>query len=142
VAVLLLFALVSGWIANRNVEHVRATLQTMATERAAAWAELIENSLPPATAAVEQQRSALLDWASRLRVPLALDNEQGQRIATSEQFARHELEPEPPDGTRRAVRVPLSDGRALWLGRRIFGRSWPAASCKLVPWIFRCRKVD
>jgi signal transduction histidine kinase len=118
VAVLLLFALVSGWIANRNVEHVRATLQTMATERAAAWAELIENSLPPATAAVEQQRSALLDWASRLRVPLALDNEQGQRIATSEQFARRELEPEPPDGMPRTVRVPLSDGRALWLGRR------------------------
>jgi signal transduction histidine kinase len=117
VAVLLLFALVSGWIASRNVEHMRATFQTMATERAAAWAELIENSLPPATAAVEQQRAALLDWASRLRVPLALENEQGQRIATSEQFARREREPEPPDGTRRAVRVPLSDGRALWLGR-------------------------
>ena len=117
VAVLLLFALVSGWIASRNVEHVRATFQTMATERAAAWAELIENSLPPATAAVEQQRAALLDWASRLRVPLALDNDQGERIATSEQFARREQEPVPPDGMRRAVRVPLSDGRALWLGR-------------------------
>lgn len=117
VAVLLLFALVSGWIASRNVEHMRATFQTVATERAAAWAELIENSLPPATAAVEQQRTALLDWASRLRVPLALDNEHGQRIATSEQFARREQEPVPPDGMRRAVRVPLSDGRALWLGR-------------------------
>ncbi|HET7863927.1 MAG TPA: HAMP domain-containing sensor histidine kinase [Burkholderiaceae bacterium] len=116
-AVLLLFALVSGWIANRNVEHVRATFQTMATERAAAWAELIENSLPPATAPVEQQRTALLDWANRLRLPLALENEQGERIATSEQFARREQEPAPPDGLRRAVRVPLSDGRALWLGR-------------------------
>ncbi len=117
VAVLLLFALVSGWIASRNVEHMRATFQTMATERAAAWAELIENSLPPATATAEQQRTALLDWASRLRVPLALDNEHSERIATSEQFARREQEPEPPDGMGRAVRVPLSDGRALWLGR-------------------------
>lgn len=118
-AVLLLFALVAGWIFNRNVEHARATFQTAASERATAWAELIENSLPRADAPPELQRAALLEWANRLRLPLALDDENGQRIATSEQFARRERErdPEERDGLPRALRVPLSDGRALWLGR-------------------------
>jgi signal transduction histidine kinase len=115
--VLLLFALVAGWIFNRNVEHARATFQTAASERATAWAELIENSLPRADAPPELQRAALLEWANRLRLPLALDDENGQRIATSEQFARRERDPEERDGLPRALRVPLSDGRALWLGR-------------------------
>jgi signal transduction histidine kinase len=122
VAVLLLFALVAGWIFNRNVEHARATFQTAASERATAWAELIENSLPAANAPVEQQRAALLEWADRLRLPLALDDPAGERIATSDQFARFERhagrDHGAGDGGPRALRVPLSDGRALWLGRR------------------------
>ena len=58
VAVLLIFALVSGWLAQRNLEHQRQQLQTRAfhSERAAAWAELIENSLPPATAPAKRRR--------------------------------------------------------------------------------------
>ena len=47
VAALLLFALVAGWIAQRNIEAERENFQAVASERAAAWAALIENSLPP-----------------------------------------------------------------------------------------------
>jgi signal transduction histidine kinase len=120
VAVLLLFALIAGWLAQRNVEQERRHLQTLAGERAAAWAALIENSLPPVGAPEDQQRAALLDWADRLRIPLALDNPEGRRIATSPPFARHEAEPE---GPRRVLRVPLSDGRALWIMRPLLLRN-------------------
>jgi signal transduction histidine kinase len=45
-------------------------------------------------------------------MPLALEDAQGRRIATSESFARREEE-----GGRRVLRVPLSDGRVLWVRR-------------------------
>jgi two-component system OmpR family sensor kinase len=52
VAVLLIFALVTGWLAQHNLEHERTVVQSQSawTERAAAWGELLENSLPPVTA--------------------------------------------------------------------------------------------
>ncbi|MFX5730398.1 hypothetical protein ABTE38_19285, partial [Acinetobacter baumannii] len=53
-------------------------------ERAAAWAELIENSLPAVTEPREEQARVFLDWADRLRMPMALDDAKGRRIATSE----------------------------------------------------------
>ncbi|MFZ5544461.1 MAG: ATP-binding protein [Pseudomonadota bacterium] len=124
VAVLLLFALVAGWLAQRNLEQERRQLQSMAGERTAAWAALIENSLPPASAPEAAQRAALLDWAERLRMPLALDSPSGERIATSPPFARYEAE---PSGTRRVLRVPLSDGRALWIMRPALMRGFRAA---------------
>jgi signal transduction histidine kinase len=113
VAVLMLFALVAGWIAQRNIEHERQNVQAVASDRAAAWAELIENSLPPAGAPEAEQRAALLEWSGRLRLPLALDAADGRRIATSESYASRESE----FGGRRALRIGLSDGRALWLRR-------------------------
>lgn len=119
VAALLLFALSAGWLAQRNIEQERRQMQAMAGERAAAWAALIENSLPPASAPDVEQRRALLDWAQRLRLPLALDNGNGDRIATSDSFARHTQE---PNGMHRAVRVALSDGRALWIYRPMLVR--------------------
>ncbi len=116
VAVLLLFALVAGWLFQSNVEHERDRMQSMWAERAAAWAALIENSLPERDAAPAEQRNALFEWSQRLRLPLALDDARGQRIATSESFARRELEAgNAPQ--RRSVRLPLSDGRTLWIMR-------------------------
>jgi len=119
VAALLLFALVAGWLAQRHLEQERSTMQAAVDDRVAAWATLIENSLPPASASEDQQRDALLDWAQRLRLPLALDNARGERIATSELFARREAE---PGSQRRALRVPLSDGRAMWILRPVLKR--------------------
>jgi signal transduction histidine kinase len=119
VAVLLVFALVAGWLFQSNVEVERGRLQSIWTERAAGWAALIENVLPNADAPVAEQREVLLEWSRRLRLPLALDNAAGARIATSEAYARREEEG--GDRPRRAVRLPLSDGRALWLLRPMPG---------------------
>jgi signal transduction histidine kinase len=85
VTVLLVFALVSGWLAQHNLEHERSQVQTKTAwnERGAALGELIENSLPPATASAEVQAQAFLEWAERLHFPMALDDAQGHRIATS-----------------------------------------------------------
>ncbi|HEX6362771.1 MAG TPA: HAMP domain-containing protein, partial [Albitalea sp.] len=114
VAVLLLFALVAGWIAQRNIEAERESFRAVASERAAAWAALIENSLPPASAPEAEQRTALVDWSERLRLPLALEAADGHRIAASDSYLRREAEFE---RGRRALRIELSDGRALWLRR-------------------------
>ena len=115
VAVLLLFALVAGWLFHSNVDQERDRVQSVWSERAAGWAALIENVLPRADAPLTEQREVLLEWSHRLRLPLALDDAAGRRIATSEVYARREDE---AAGTlRRAVRLPLSDGRALWLMR-------------------------
>jgi signal transduction histidine kinase len=115
IAVLLLFALIAGWLFQSNVEHERERVQSMWADRAAAWAALIENSLPERDAPVTEQRAAVLDWSQRLRLPLALDDAAGRRIATSESFERREAQG--PAAPRRAVRLPLSDGRTLWIMR-------------------------
>ena len=115
VTVLLLFALVSGWLFQSKFEHERDRMQSMWSDRAGAWAALIENSLPERDAPAAEQRNALFEWSQRLRLPLALDDGSGQRIATSESFARRELEA--GDAPRRSVRLPLSDGRTLWIMR-------------------------
>lgn len=120
VAVLLLFALVAGWLAQRHLDAERLRLQTVAGERAAAWATLIENSLPAVSAPPEQQRDALVDWAERLHLPLALDDAQGRRIATSPMFARHADDPMGPP--RITYRVRLSDGRTLLMLRPLLVR--------------------
>lgn len=121
VAALLLFALVAGWLAQRHLEQERQSMQVVVNERIAAWGALIERSLPPASAPEDAQRQALLEWAERLRLPLALDNAQGQRIATSELYHRHEIQIGGPP--RRALRIPLADGRALWIYRPLLARS-------------------
>jgi len=61
---------------------------------------------------VADQAAALLDWSQRLRIPLALDSAQGERIAVSESFLRRQSE----TGTRR-FSIPLDDGRTLWVVR-------------------------
>jgi signal transduction histidine kinase len=115
VLVLLLFALAAGWLFQQNVERERETVHAAWSERAGGWAALIENSLPPAAASDAEQAAALAEWSHRLRLPLALDDARGRRIAASESYARREADFGGPPP--RAVRLPLSDGRSLWIAR-------------------------
>ena len=117
VAALALFALVSGWMWQRHVEQERARFETAAIERLAAWAELVQRALPGADAPVGEQAEALHEWSGRLRVPMALDDRRGLRIAASDSFVRREA-----GGAPRANAVVLDDGRTLWLARRTLRR--------------------
>ena len=126
VAVLLLFALVAGWLLQRNLEHERGRFERAAGDRMQAWGELLQGALPPPGATPEEQAEALLEWAQRLRLPLALDNTDGQRIVTSPAFERAQAawagRPAAPAGSQGAerrlpVRLTLSDGRTLWVLR-------------------------
>lgn len=113
VAVLLLFALVAGWLFKRNIEHEQAQrASAVSSERQAAWGELFAHALPPAGAPREQQAAGLQEWSARLRVPLALDDALGERIAESPSF-RDALD----EGPRRFWRMELNDGRVLWVLR-------------------------
>ena len=120
VAALALFALVSGWMWQQHVDQERARLEAAASERLAAWAEMVQRALPSADAPVAEQAEALLEWSARLRVPLALDDRRGDRIAASESFLRRESERGPS-----ATSVRLDDGRILWLARRAARRPPP-----------------
>lgn len=112
VAVLLLFAGVSGWLFQRHLELERVRVEGLVGERMTAWAELIQRSLPGSDAEPVAQAMALRDWSQRLRVPLALDDENGVRIVESESFVRRQEE-----GRGRLLSVRLEDGRTLWIYR-------------------------
>ena len=115
VAVLLLFALVSAWIWHASVERARVEGREPWRERLAAFAELAQASLPEAGAPPDEQRAALHGLAERLRVPLALDSANGERIAATERYLRREGEAQAHGGQR--IALPLADGRTLWLLR-------------------------
>ncbi len=115
VAVLALFAGVSGWLVQRHVEAERVRLESAVQGRAEAWADLLQRSLPPAESPVDQQAAALRDWSQRLRLPMALDDASGRRLATSESYQRREADGMPP--SRRGMPVQLADGRTLWIAR-------------------------
>ena len=123
VTVLLLFTLGTGWLAQRHMEHERQEVQSQAAwnERAAAWGELIENSLPPITRPEQEQARALLDWSDRLRLPMALDDPAGHRMATSDLMQERLLRQ--PDARARLQQTTLSDGRVLWVLRPSMARS-------------------
>jgi signal transduction histidine kinase len=110
-----LFALVSGLLVQRHFDQERERFIASAQERAAAWGELLQRSLPGADAPADEQAAALTDWSSRLRLPLALDDADGVRIAASEAYLRRESGQAP--GARRAQAVRLEDGRTLWIMR-------------------------
>jgi signal transduction histidine kinase len=112
---LALFALVSGWLVQRHFDQERERFLASAQERAAAWGELLQRSLPGADAPAEEQAAALRDWSNRLRLPLALDDVRGARIGASEAYLRREADDAP--GPRRAQAVRLEDGRTLWIMR-------------------------
>lgn len=112
VAVLLLFAGVSGWVFQRHIDEERVRTESMLSDRMAAWAELIQRSLPGVQAPPTEQAQALHEWSARLRLPLALDDADGRRIAASESFERREEQ-----RAGRSVAVRLEDGRTLWVMR-------------------------
>ena len=112
VAVLLLFAFGSTLLFQRQLDQERGRADQFVGERLGAWAELLERSLPGADATAAVQEASLRDWSQRLRVPLALDDASGKRIAASESFVRRSAE-----GTVRPFAFPLDDGRTLWTMR-------------------------
>lgn len=116
VAVLLLFAFGSGWLFQRQVQRERQLTESAVSERMGAWGDLIQRALPMPEAPVDEQAAALAEWSQRLRLPLALDDRAGVRIATSESFVRRQSE-----GGGRLHAVPLDDGRTLWVLRQAPG---------------------
>ncbi|WP_418315940.1 HAMP domain-containing sensor histidine kinase [Piscinibacter sakaiensis] len=112
VAVLLLFAGVSTWLIQRHIDDERERTESMVSDRTGAWAELIQRSLPGVDAPRDEQAAALRDWSARLRMPLALDDRNGERIAEAELFSRREGRP-----WVRTFAVKLEDGRTLWIMR-------------------------
>jgi len=106
------FALVTGWFVQRQFENERARMESVQSERLGAWAELVQRSLPPADAPAEAQAVELRDWSQRLRLPMALDDASGRRIATADAYLRREA-----DSGRSGQAVRLDDGRTLWVMR-------------------------
>ena len=113
---LALFAVVSGWLLQRHLEQERVRVEASARDRVEAWADLLQRSLPGSEAPADAQDAALREWSQRLRLPMALDDAQGRRVATSESFARREAEAGPLL-LRRLQPVRLDDGRTLWVLR-------------------------
>jgi signal transduction histidine kinase len=119
VSVLGAFALVSGWFVQRHLESERQRIESVASERLGAWAELVQRSLPSADSTADQQAAALREWSLRLRLPMALDDAAGQRIAAADAYQRREA-----DTGRRGQPVRLDDGRTLWVMRPGAGRGF------------------
>jgi signal transduction histidine kinase len=111
VAVLLLFAFASGWLFQRQMTQERLRSETAVGERMGAWADLIQRSLPGPDAPPDEQADALREWSQRLRLPLALDSAQGERLVASESFMRRQAE------GLRGFPLRLDDGRTLWVMR-------------------------
>ncbi|MGD9833231.1 MAG: ATP-binding protein [Piscinibacter sp.] len=112
VTVLLLFAAVSGWVFQRHLDQERVRVEGLVGDRTVAWAELLQRALPGAGAPADEQAAAVRDWSTRLRIALALDDAQGQRIVATELFERRQGE----QGARISS-VKLDDGRTLWIVR-------------------------
>jgi signal transduction histidine kinase len=113
VAVLLLFALGSGWLFRQEVVRERARHEMQTGERLNAWADLIQRSLPPADAPADEPARAVREWSQRLRLPMALDAPGGQRLGASESYLRRTDDDDAP----RGLPVRLDDGRVLWVLR-------------------------
>jgi signal transduction histidine kinase len=116
IVTLALFAGASGWLVQRHLDQERARNQAVLTERIAAWGDLIQRSLPAASAPPEVQADALRDWSQRLRVPMALEDEQGHRIAASDSFLRRERD-KGLQSSLPTYQIKLDDGRTLWVMR-------------------------
>lgn len=114
VVALALFASGSAWLFHREVQAERGRFDAQVNERVGAWADLIQRSLPAADADRAQQAAALSEWSQRLRLPLALDDSEGRRIAASESYLRRTAD---LPGLRHGAPVQLDDGRTLWLLR-------------------------
>ncbi|MEO8080086.1 MAG: two-component sensor histidine kinase, partial [Caldimonas sp.] len=65
VVVLLLFAFASGWVVRRHLDDERVRVESIASERMGAFAELLEQSLPGADQPAAVQAAAIDDWSQR-----------------------------------------------------------------------------
>ncbi|MCV2358039.1 HAMP domain-containing histidine kinase [Paucibacter sp. TC2R-5] len=115
VVLLLAFAFGSTWLFQQHLDKERGSFESVANERMTAMAELLSLALPSADAPTEQQAEVLEDWGQRLRMPVALNDAQGRRIASSELFLRRLDE----DSATPSIRLPLKDGRSLELMRML-----------------------
>ncbi len=131
VAALALFALVSGWLLQRHLDEQRVQTEGAARERIEAWGDLLEASLPPATAPLAEQEAGLRDWSQRLRLPMALDDSGGRRIAASESFVRRENNR--PEMAARLRSIRFDDGRTLWIARMNPARMGGGRAGELAP---------
>lgn len=98
---------------QRHLDQEHAHNQVLLNDRLAAWGDLIQRSLPDASAPSEVQAQALREWSQRLRVPMALHDEQGRRIAASGVF----LHRESGKALSPVYQIKLDDGRSLWVMR-------------------------
>ncbi|HEU6453885.1 MAG TPA: two-component sensor histidine kinase, partial [Roseateles sp.] len=114
VALLMAFAFGSAWLFQRHIEQERGNVELAASERLNAMAGLLRLALPPATAPREQQAAVFADWGQRLRMPIALEDVDGNRIATTVMFQRRE-----DDAGAIIVRTGLGDGRSLEMVRTV-----------------------
>lgn len=108
IVVLAAFAVGAGWLFQRQIEQERGNAEVAAGERWQAMAVLLQRALPPADAPRELQARAIEEWGQRLRMALALQDAQGQRIGASELFERREEVP-----GQRQVEITLDDGRHI-----------------------------
>jgi signal transduction histidine kinase len=139
VAVLLLFALVSGWLVQRHFEEQRVRIEAAQRERVEAWADLLMRSLPAADAPAEDQAAELRELSQRLRLPLALDDAQGRRIGASDSYLRRGFDQGQAEGQQRLRSIRFDDGRTLWLPRQRTPGMGPGMGARpgdtLPPWL-------
>lgn len=114
VALLLAFAFGSAWLFQRHIEQERGNVETAAGERLNAMAALLKLALPPAGAPRAEQADVFVEWGQRLRMPLALQDAQGKRIATTQMFLRRVDDP-----GAIVVSANLGDGRSLEMVRTV-----------------------
>ncbi|MBH9553764.1 ATP-binding protein [Inhella gelatinilytica] len=125
VGVLLAFALAGGWLAHRQIDRERDVAEAAQTERLQAMGALLEKALPGPEAPQAEVGLALRRWGQQLRLPLALENERGERVASTPRFERRE-----EMGDSAAVdAIPLSDGRRL-----LVLRPWRPRNGLPAPW--------
>ena len=115
VLALALFAAVSGWLVQRHLDEQRVRAESVVRDRMSAWGDLLQQSLPPPEASAAEQAQALNDWSQRLRVPMALDDANGKRLAASASFLRRDLDN--ANAAARLLAIKLDDGRTLWVTR-------------------------
>jgi len=131
IVALALFAGASGWLFQRHLDQERVRNQAAMTERIAAWGDLIQRSLPSASAPPEVQSEALRDWSQRLRVPMALQDEQGHRIAASDSFERREGDKQLMHAA--IYQIKLDDGRSLFVMRPNMLKPLPSGDPSVPP---------
>ncbi|MCE4557650.1 sensor histidine kinase [Roseateles cellulosilyticus] len=123
VALLLAFAFGSAWLFQRHIEQERVNVEATAGERLTALAGLLKLALPPSDAPRAEQAAVFVDWGQRLRMPVALEDARGRRIASTPMFERRADEP-----GAIVVSAEMGDGRSLEMVRTVRPPGPPSAA--------------